>query len=289
MVKSRSLPQLRALQSFEAVARHLSVSDAARELGVTQSAISHQLRRLSDELGERLVERQGRRLVLTPTGARLASELDRAFDLIEHSAGQIVGTAHSSVRLAVYGSFATGWLVPRLPEFFARHPDIDLQLVMVSEEEEISDRTADAFVTSWPSQRGYRSVLLLREQLVAVSPPGLSGWPCPLVTTEVSPASTGGDWVEYCRNNELQLSSAQQQSWKKCTHYTTALDMARAGIGAALVPDFLAERDIASGDLVALPGRPMPTGQNYYLSVKFSRHQEPALSSLTQWLRSEAR
>lgn len=289
MVKRRSLPQLRALQSFEAVARHLSVSDAARELGVTQSAISHQVRRLSDELGERLVERQGRGLVLTLTGQRLATELDRAFDLIEHSAGQIVGTADSTVRLAVYGAFASGWLVARLPQFFARHPGIDLQLVMVSEEDEISDRIADAFVTSWPSQRGYRSVLLLREQLVAVATPGNAKWPSPLITTEVSPSATGADWVEYCRNNGLQLSGAQQQNWKLCTHYALALEMARAGIGAALVPDFLAERDVAEGRLVVLPGEPMPTGQNYYLSVKFSRHHEPALVGLTQWLRSSAR
>lgn len=288
MTKQRSMPQLRAMQSFEAFARHLSVSHAAQELGVTQSAVSHQIRRLSEELGERLVERQGRGLVLTEAGRRLAQELDHAFDLIERSAAQVVGAADGTVRLAVYGSFASGWLVERLPDFFSRHPGINLQLVVVSEEDEISDRIADAFVTSWPSQRGYRSALLLREQLVAVCTPGLATWPCPLVTTEVSPPSVGADWTEFCSRNGLELSRSQQEGWKLCTHYSLAWEMARVGIGAALVPDFLVERDISEGRLTRLPGAAMPTGQNYYLSIKFSRYREPALAKLTQWLRAAA-
>ncbi|PWK72704.1 LysR substrate-binding domain-containing protein [Aminobacter sp. AP02] len=289
MTKKRLMPQLRALQSFEAVARHASVSDAAQELGVTQSAISHQIRRLSEELGERLVERQGRGLVLTSTGRRLASELDHAFDLIERSAAQVVGATDRTIRLAVYGSFASGWLVPRLPQFFSRHPDIDLELVMVSEEDEISDKIADAFVTSRPSQRGYRSVLLMREQLVAVCAPEFGSWPCPLITTEVSPSSNGTDWIEFCRRSGLELTRLQRQGWKLCTHYALALEMARAGIGAALIPDFMAEQDVAEGKLARLPGEPMPTGQHYFLSVKFSRHQEPALAGLSKWLRATVR
>lgn len=286
MIKKRSMPQLRALQSFEAFARHLSVSDAANELGVTQSAVSHQIRRLSEELGERLVERQGRGLVLTSTGRRLAAELDHSFDLIEQSVAQVVGATNPTVRLAVYGSFASGWLVERLPAFFSQHPSIDLQLVTVSDDDEISDRIADAFITTRPSQRGYRSVQLLREHLVAVGAPSLGPWPCPLITTEVSPSSTGSDWIEFCRSNGLALTSAQQQGWKLCTHYSMALEMAQVGIGAALVPDFLARRGIADGSLASLPGEPMSSGLNYYLAVKFSRHREAALVTLTQWLRS---
>ncbi|CAI2933877.1 LysR family transcriptional regulator [Aminobacter niigataensis] len=289
MTKKRSMPHLRALQSFEAVARHLSVSHAAQELGVTQSAVSHQIRRLSEELGERLVERQGRGLVLTEAGRRLALELDRAFDLIERSAAQVVGAANGTVRLAAYGTFASGWLVQRLPEFFARYPDIDLQLITVSEEDELSDRVADAFITSVPSQRGYRSVLLKRDHLIAVAPPDLGPWPCPLITTEVSPSAVGADWIDYCRHNGLELSTFQKESWKLCTHYQLAFDMARAGIGAALVPDFLGERGIAEGTLQRVYGESMPTGSSYYLSIKFSRSQERALASLTQWLRAAAR
>lgn len=289
MTKKRSVPQMRAIQSFEAVARHLSVSLAAEELGVTQSAVSHQVRRLSSELGEKLLERQGRSLALTDTGQRLALELDRAFDMIERSTAQILGTGDKTVRLALYGSFAIGWLVERLPDFYAEHPGIDLQLTMVSEEDELSDRTADAFVTSEPSQRGYWSALLKQEQLVAVTPARFGSWPCPLITTEVASSSAGADWIEYCRTNRLELAAAQRETWKMSTHYLLAFEMARAGIGAALVPDFLAERGLGDGTLVKLPGEPMPTGLNYYLSMKFSRRQEPALVALTQWLRAAIR
>lgn len=172
--------------------------------------------------------------------------------------------------------------------FFSQHPGIDLQLVRVGDDDEISDRIADAFITTRPSPRGYRSVRLMREQLVAVGSPSLGTWPCPLITTEVAPSSTGSDWVEFCRGNGLALTSAQQQGWKLCTHYSMALEMAQVGIGAALVPDFLASRGIADGSLVRLPGEPMSTGLNYYMAVKFSRHREPALVTLTQWLRAAA-
>ncbi|MCJ8151778.1 LysR family transcriptional regulator [Shinella sedimenti] len=112
MKKRRTQLNLRGYQVFEAVARHKSVTAAADELGVTQSAASHQLRKLSQATGEKLIERRGRSISLTDAGRKLASSLESAFDLIEQSAASVVGGSRSMVRLGLYSSFAAGVKAP---------------------------------------------------------------------------------------------------------------------------------------------------------------------------------
>src|SRR5690349_17347076 len=97
--------KLRALQCFEAVARLRSISKAAAELGVTQSAVSHQLRDLTQQLGESLMVKSGRGIALTPAGAELAAALNSAFSVIANSVSRIVGNDRQRVRLAICSSF----------------------------------------------------------------------------------------------------------------------------------------------------------------------------------------
>lgn len=144
----------RAMQAFEAVTRHLSVTRAADELGVSQSAISHQLRQLSEVVGERLVERRGRGIVLTVAGDRLARRLQPAFAEIERSMSEAIGGTRDTVRLAICSSFGPGWLVPRLSRFYAAHPGLPLQLCMYARDPELTDAVADAFVTTLPREKG---------------------------------------------------------------------------------------------------------------------------------------
>ncbi len=289
MVKRRNLAQLRGFQAFDAVARHLSVTAAAEELGVTQSAVSHQLRRLSDLLGETLVARQGRATVLTEPGQRLAEALDGAFDVIEQSASMIIGQHQRILRVAVYSSFASGWLIPALPEFRALHPDIDLRLIMVSGDPELSDRTADAFITSDSARRGFWSTRLCRETLVPVIAPSLlqpgkAAWPQPLITAEAETMLVGTDWEGFFRQNELSPMAIRDGDWICCTHFVLALDMALVGLGAALLPDFLAAEPLRRGDVIRLPGEGYLTGLNYDLSMKSERRNEPSLAAFSSWI-----
>lgn len=292
MAKRRLNLNLRGFQVFEAVARHLSVTQAAAELGITQSAVSHQLRHLSEYLGEDLIERQGRRISLTEAGARLAEALDGAFDLIERSTAATIGLHRRMVRLAMYPSFAAGWLIAELPEFTAAHPDIDLRLITISDPPEISDRLADVFITSEAPRRGYWAVTLFPELLVPVAHPRVArDWPesVPLVTSETDPAMAGADWESFAAANALKLPELRRGAWQCCSHYLMALEMARAGMGAALIPDFLAAGPLARGELRRLPGADLPTGLNYDLQVKYERRGEADIRQLVVWLRQTVR
>lgn len=292
MAKRRLTLNLRGFQVFEAVARHLSVTQAANELGITQSAVSHQLRQLADILGEELIERQGRSIGLTQAGAKLAEDLDTAFDLIEQAAATTIGLPRRMVRVAMYPSFAKGWIVPELSDFIARHPEIDLRMVLMSDPPEISDRLADVFITSELPRRGYWSSTLCAEMLVPVAHPRLpADWEggMPLITSETDPSLAGTDWEAFATYNGLALREIQRGPWQCCSHFLLALEMAQAAMGAALIPDFLAAPALASGAVRRLPGRSVPTGLGYDVQVKYKRRTEPDIRTFTSWLRRVAR
>jgi LysR family glycine cleavage system transcriptional activator len=123
------LPPLVALRAFEAAARHLSFTRAAQELGVTHGAISHQVRGLEEYLGFALFRRLPRRLVLTAAGEALFTKVCTAFDLLEMTTVQVMA-AYTKRPLVVscIATFSMRWLMPRLHQFKARHPDIDIYL-----------------------------------------------------------------------------------------------------------------------------------------------------------------
>ena len=118
----RRVPNFVLLRAFEAAARLESFTLAARELCLTQSAISHQVKELEEYFGRRLFDRRTRRVELTPEGKRLQESLSRVFDVIEAACNEVALAPQSQV-LAVYcaPSFAVKWLGPRLPQFMQTH------------------------------------------------------------------------------------------------------------------------------------------------------------------------
>lgn len=278
----------RALQSFEAVSRHLSVSAAAAELGVTQSAVSHQLRLLVDLVGEKLLRKDGRGIALTEAGERMARRLQGAFAEIDRSVGEAIGDGRDSVRLAVCSSFGPGWLIPRLKDFYASRPGFDLQLHMYARDPELTDAVADAFVTTLPTEKGFFSLLLWREKLVPVVLASLPLTAKPrLITTDMSPGSVGKDWQSHGRLTGQDQIAPPENRWLLASHYLLALEMARAGLGAALVPDFLVARDLGCGTLRLLDNAAVETREDYFLCIKESRRSEPALDGLVRWFRTQ--
>lgn len=126
---SRPPLPLNALRAFEAAARHLNFTRAALELCVSQAALSHQIRGLEARLDVRLFHRLPRGVALTEEGAALYPVLGEAFDRIAQGMGRFVGgQGRTPLTLGVVGTFATGWLLPRLAAFEATHPDIELRL-----------------------------------------------------------------------------------------------------------------------------------------------------------------
>lgn len=280
--------RLRGLQYFEAVARHNSVKSAAEELGVTASAVSRQLRELTAALGEQLVVRSGRGVAITPTGRQLANKLAAAFANLEQSILGVVGAPRPQLRLAVCTSFGPGWLAGRLSDFHRINPDIDLELRLFTEDPIQTDQIADAFVTADPVAPGFMTVRLFDENLVAVYAPGGCGDATVrrLITTDLDAGHEGRDWREFAALTGISPGEAVV-SYRRTTHYFLALEMAKAGLGVALVPDFLAERELDNGALQLAHPHRAASGRTYHLCFKETRANEPAIAALAAWLRTQ--
>jgi DNA-binding transcriptional LysR family regulator len=283
----RNASLIRGLQCFEAVARRGSVTAAAEELGVSQSAISHQLRDLTRALGEQLLVRSGRGLAVTSAGQRLSERLSATFANLEASLEDIVGGSGQVFRVAVCSSFGPGWLIPRLESFIGANPGIALQLNLHVRDPHFSHEVADVIFSALPVAPGFAAVHIFDEMLVAVHAPGSPSNRLRLITTELDEQRIGQDWTDYCRRAGLACEDLQEGAWLRCTHFLFALEMARAGLGAALVPEFLARRHIEDGSLVYLNRLPMPSGRVYRLCYKQSRAKEIAITAFSRWLRAE--
>lgn len=280
---------LSGFQVFEAVFRHKSITRASEELGITQSAASHQVRKLAERLGEDLVRRNGRQIILTKAGTQLGKSLRSAFDIIDQEVAAMEGD-RSIVQAGVYSSFGMSWLIPRLPRFQIAHPEVDLRLIMLHDPHEVSSRVADVFVTSEVVRSGYMARRLFAEQLVPVVRADRTAdfaAPMRLISSEAEPGIAGRAWEAFAALNGMDASSVRSGEWVCCSHYIFALEMALAGMGAALLPDFVAAQEISAGRLQRMPGQALPTGQIYELHVPLNRRRDPPIVSFTSWLQDE--
>ena len=288
---------MKALLAFDAVARAESVTVAGKELGISQSAVSHRLRQLESFLGETLFIKSGRRLEITDIGRSYFSEVDRILRELSIATGQITGEAQTRIRFHVYSSFAIKWLVPRLTQFRSLYPDIDLRLQMDSELPSLSDREGDAFVTEQPDKPGYFKQLLHKELVVPVCAPWLyqemleepveqAIWRYPLLSCDRDTGShPGTDWEIWAETQQLSIPAGVR--FHSFSHQVMGIEAAASGQGIVLVSDYMIEKDIQDGRLVRLPLGSWETGFHVYFCCKRSRLREPAIKALADWLYCE--
>lgn len=284
---------LRTLQYFEAVARHGSVKAAAEEIGVSASAVSHQMRDLSTFLGEEIFVRFGRGIRLTERGKRLYRCLGVLFSGLEDVLTEVIGNGKTRLRLAVCTSFGPAWLAARIPEFALAYSNIDLEMRMFARHPLQTEGTADAIVTADLVSDGFDHVPLFEEMLVAVARseggPADGEMPAQLITTDLQPHALGKEWREYSDLTGRDFVGSAKGAYMRCTHYLLAMALARAGTGAALVPDFLAADALGSGALSLLDERRLPSGRTYKLCYKASRARDPDLRDLARWMKGQAK
>ncbi|MFO8141588.1 MAG: LysR substrate-binding domain-containing protein [Marinobacter sp.] len=305
------LPPLKALPVFEAVARLTSFSQAAEELAITQSAVSHQIKQLETYLGERLFWRSGRTVTLTDEGRQYFDAIGTALMQIERASEKLLGHEESRIRLSVFSSFAVRWLVPRLPELQRLHPQIDLALEMSSENPVLSDRVADCFITIHTGPSAYSYEHLYTERLFPVcsqdywqrirrelgrdiepegrgeklmSPEDIACFP--LLSTHSIFDKAAGDWLAWYRAVHQPLPSAARV--QHFSHMLLALEAARFHQGIALTNDYMLSTRKDSEDFVRLPSHSVVTGDKFYFAWKTSRRQERGIQTLRRWLVDEA-
>ncbi|TNC65376.1 LysR family transcriptional regulator [Rubellimicrobium roseum] len=283
----------RSLHCFEAVARHGSVAKAATELGVSASAVSHQLRELAATLGEELVVRRGRGIVLTATGRRLFERIGTTFADLEALAPQGAASRPQSLRLGVEPAFGQAWLPPRLPAFVQDHPRIQLELRLCAGAPSDAEAVPDVLVTTAPPASGHIAIDLFDEPLVAVTAGGPAGrgsrgQRCVVTTDREGTEGLGEDWRLFCRETGRSEDEILRRGIVRCSHDLLALALAVAGLGMALVPEFLAARPIANGSLIAADPVRLTGRRTYRLHLREAKRDDPAIRALAGWLVAQA-
>jgi DNA-binding transcriptional LysR family regulator len=306
------LPPLKALPVFETVARLSSFSLAANELNVSQSAVSHQIKILENHLGESLFYRQGRNVELTKEGRHYLDVISNSLLQIAQATNQIKGEQTTRIRLAVYSSFAVYWLIPRLPDLKRLYPNLELSIEMSHGSPDLSDRTADFFITVEKEKRGFLFEPLYQERLFPVcsqsyfetiknelnitsnneladqlstKPDSLADFS--LITSYSIYDRHTEDWKRWFANLKLPLPGSIQ--FHRFSHLMLAYEAAKHSLGIALVNDYMINEKDEETPLVKLPCHSVKTGENFYLAYKESRRNEDAIKFLRDWLRKEAK
>ncbi|MEC9345926.1 MAG: LysR substrate-binding domain-containing protein [Pseudomonadota bacterium] len=297
------LPPFDALVAFESVARLGGMTRAAGELGLTQSAVSHRIRRLEDFMGVALFDRHPSGLSLTSGGLALSRDvselLSRASEL-RHRCSSAV--APERLRVGVYAALADNWLVRRLPAFAASHPDIRVELFTV--ENEVPERVAAADIRlGWVNLAEARASStqrpLHRERVLAVCAPGLmpaGADPAdPRLLTRLpllhkyAPGSQGQEWFWQTWFDRLGLNTVPEERMR-FTSIGPVIAAAVEGTGAALVRSMLVRDALADGRLVRLL-----TPEHDLLSTKVNVVRWPAwrvgdvrVRAFADWLARES-
>ena len=290
------MPNYVLLRAFEAAARLESFTLAAKELHLTQSAISHQIRELEDYFGKSLFLRKNRKVEPTAEGRRLLDSLSRVFDVIEAACNEVT-LAPSSQVLALHcsPSFAAKWLSPRLPEFIKDNPDITIRLTSGAEpidllrNQEIDIAISYQFSHEGP---GITSLSLGEEKIVPLCAPELIDAGIPIEElmsklTLIESSLNHHTWEKWFEIHHLKNPSTRKMSFDRAALSVSA---AVDGIGAVLESVRFAERELSRGELVEL-GKDifLPTiDRTHFLSFKSNTKNSPKIKLFKEWLCAKA-
>ncbi|AQR72752.1 LysR family transcriptional regulator [Sphingomonas sp. LM7] len=276
---------LNALRAFEASARHLSFTRAAIELCVTQAAISHQVKALETRLGVQLFRRLPRGLALTDEGIALQPTLAESFDrMAELVEGIANGEATQLLSVAAVGSFATGWLLPRLPVFRTAHPRVDLRLFTNNNRVDLAGEGLDYAIRfgdgAWHATQ---ALPLIEAPLTPLCTPAMAralSEPGDLAGVPLLRSYRADEWQRW-----FDAAGVAPPPLRGPV-FDSSLAMAEAamqGVGVALAPPSMLGRAIDGGSLVRPFALEVSIGR-YWLTWLKSRVPSPAMIAFREWI-----
>lgn len=287
------LPSLNALRAFDVAARHLNFRLAAEELGVTQGAVAQHVRGLEAELGVTLFERLPKSLALTGEGRSYVADVRRAFELLANATANL---KPQPVKLTVSTTptFASKWLIPRLPDFTAKHPGHDLHILATDRISSFQTDGVDLAVRygTPPFGPGLAAELLFEQDIVAVCNPGL--FPAggePRNAGELTRYTLLHDvhnfWPEYI---DRFLGGGDPSLFRGISFSQTshAIEAAIAGQGIAMATRAFVSTDIEAGRLRQVFDGVLRARAGFYL-VKPRYRKSEAVDKLQDWLWSQVR
>lgn len=285
MARPNRLPPIHALAAFESAARLGGFAQAAAELCITPSAVSHRIRQLESQLGESLFDRSPTGVRLSPAGRRYLGAVQEAFDTL----GQLTRDAEPAIvrlRVGAPPTFARNLLIPRLPDFYRQYPDIEIEVAVEAPMQEKPERhdidirfghgrfdervTTKLFddVTVALAAPGYAEARNLREPVDLARAELLRS---PLVPWRPWFAAAALDWPEPARGQSF-------------TDLGILLEAAASGLGVAVCSRRIAGRWIDGAQLMPLFGVAVPASSTYHTLVQRDHAQRPEVATFLEWL-----
>lgn len=290
MPEKIQLPPFRALLAFRAAATHDRMADAAVTLGVTESAVSHQVRQLETLLHTRLFDRSSGRLVLTETGRRYLARIDPALREIQSATAAVLPEGgRSVVRVTMPTSLAAVWLMPRMGAFQRDNPGIDLQLVPTTRVIDLARDQVDVAIRygkgAWS---GVEAEFLFHDLATPVAAPGYlpeGSAPTAELLARVRllvNRAVPDEWEEWARAHDLAPPSMADALVFDATEQV--LQVAAAGQGLAIGRSPYRDALMASGALVAPFGAAGPTEAAYHLCRSAGHDPRAPVRRVLRWL-----
>ncbi len=288
---SETLPPLAALRAFDAAARHLNFTRAGEELGMTQAAVSYQIKLLEERIGAALFVRQARRVALSEAGLRLAPGISQAFDMMRDSVAATRTGARSTLSISTMQTFASNWLAYYIGSFQLAHPNIAVRLDVNSSLTDFGRGDVDVAIRSG---RGEWPGLIAHELVPAVFTPMM-------VPDLAARVKSPRDLLD------LPLIGVEDPWWRvwfeaagvdaDLDHRGPALlldsqvlvgSMALAGNGAAVLTPAFFTRELAEGRLVQPFDLVCSRGYAYWLVYPEARRNAPQIKAFRDWVLAEA-
>jgi LysR family transcriptional regulator, glycine cleavage system transcriptional activator len=289
------LPPLGPLRAFDAAARFLSFRLAAEELGVTQSAVSHQIAALEEFLRVKLFERLPRRVALTDAGVLYAPYARAAFERIARGTALITRIGNSDdLIIEAYPTFVVRWLIPRLTLLRKARPDLNIRLGTSQLDWELNIDSADVGViyTLRPDRPQLHYRRLFQAQLVPICAQSLAvkmgreAAPKALRrVTRLVLYTAPDDWRTWLES--AGLTDWERQPTIKFDNYLLAIEAALDGHGVAIAPQFLVEGDLKTGRLVNPFGLAVAQPGAWYLICREERQEDPRILWFEQWIAAQ--
>jgi LysR family transcriptional regulator, glycine cleavage system transcriptional activator len=289
----RFLPSLSLLSAFEAAGRLGSVTAAAQELSLTQSAVSRQIKALEEQLEYPLFHRERQTIRLTVGGEGYLREVRDALRKISIASLNLrANPSATTLNVSVLPALGVRWLMPRLSSFLASHPGIMINLVTRQDYFDFRLELIDiAFHFGRPEWPGGQLALMRKEQVIPACHPALlerfefrqaadfRQAPLLHLTTRLRA------WEDWLAEHGDTADSVQGMLFDQ---FSTMIEAAASGLGVAMLPSFLIEDELASGRLVCALNRPMEPEGAYYLVWPTERGDFPALVAFREWVLAES-
>ncbi|WP_417267833.1 LysR family transcriptional regulator [Celeribacter baekdonensis] len=289
----RFLPSIKLLQALDAVVRHRSVTGAADELNLTQSTVSRLIMTLEQQLGKELFTRHKKRLIPNSAALTYQQDISKALDMIQRASTTVVTNPEGgTISLAVLPTFATRWLGPRLSYFLKQHPGVAVNLATRIRRFDFENEAFDAAIyfgdADWPAVRHLK---LFDEKVTACasrdfiaqntlsSPADLANQP--LLYLESRPNA----WPDWFAAHGVD---AKVGGGMLMDQFSMMIQAAISGIGIALLPDYIAQTEIAEGRLQILHTPAVQMRGAYWMVWPEEKESFLPLASFRAWLQEQS-